>query len=155
MDKCVVCGKECAGKCCSGACRARLSRRTVAHAHAEGLISKAHAVKAHAHGKEAHEVQLGSVKPAKSIPKHQPDYNHRRVDTTLAEYLESKEIELAGGPRKYADRTKPERINWGPLMDEPELDANGLKANRATIPGDHDYQGCCVNVSGQWELVNE
>ena len=73
----------------------------------------------------------------------------------MDEYLGSKQAELAGGARKYADRTKPERINWGPLMDEPELDANGLKANRAAIPGDHDYQGCCVNVSGQWELVNE
>ena len=29
MNKCEVCGNECAGKTCSGKCRAKLSRRTV------------------------------------------------------------------------------------------------------------------------------
>ncbi len=42
-------------------------------------------------------------------------------------------------PDKYAQRTHPDRLNWGVLMTASELNKAGLSANRVTIPGDFDY----------------
>lgn len=41
----------------------------------------------------------------------------------------------------YANRTKPELLNWGKWMSAPDLAKAGLSANRVTIPGDWDYAG--------------
>ena len=42
-------------------------------------------------------------------------------------------------PDKYITRQEPERLNWGRWMGVHELEANKLKANRVSIPGDWDY----------------
>lgn len=42
-------------------------------------------------------------------------------------------------PDKYITRQEPERLNWGRWMGLHELEANKLKANRVSIPGDWDY----------------
>ncbi len=44
-------------------------------------------------------------------------------------------------PDKYAQRTNPDKINFGPVMSAAELVHAGLKANRVPIPGDWDYVG--------------
>ncbi len=44
-------------------------------------------------------------------------------------------------PDMYAERSKPDKLNWGPHMSMSELDSAGLVANRVTIPGDWDYEG--------------
>lgn len=44
-------------------------------------------------------------------------------------------------PDMYAQRTAPETLNWGPWMDMVALGGSTLKANRVSIPGDHDYAG--------------
>ena len=48
----------------------------------------------------------------------------------------------------YAQRADAGRLNWGERMDQEQLKAAGLKANRISIPGDWDYVGCCVNIDG-------
>jgi len=45
-------------------------------------------------------------------------------------------------PDDYATRNDPARLNWGPHMDNAELEASHLYvANRVPIPGDWDYEG--------------
>lgn len=44
-------------------------------------------------------------------------------------------------PDRYAQRTTPEALNWGPWMNLVELDASPFTANRVAIPGDWDYKG--------------
>ncbi len=45
-------------------------------------------------------------------------------------------------PSMYVDRLEPERLNWGRWMNSKELKNAGLKANRVSLPGDRDYDGC-------------
>lgn len=52
----------------------------------------------------------------------------------------------------YDSRSKPESLNWGDWMTIAELEQAGLKANRAPIPGDHDYSGVCEEVDGVWQV---
>ena len=54
-------------------------------------------------------------------------------------------------PAKYCTtRTNPDLLNWDEPMSAMELHQAGLTANRVPIPGDHDYQGVCSQVEGQW-----
>jgi hypothetical protein len=46
-------------------------------------------------------------------------------------------------PWMYAERQDPESLNWGGWMDSNQLQTKGFKANRVTVPSDHDYQGIC------------
>jgi hypothetical protein len=55
-------------------------------------------------------------------------------------------------PDLYVTRTEPERLNWSAPMSAMELEQNGLKANRVTIPGDWDYDGVCEQVDGKWQV---
>ena len=43
-------------------------------------------------------------------------------------------------PDKYIQRAEPDKLNWGPWVDNTGLKLMGLKANRVAIPGDHDYR---------------
>ena len=43
-------------------------------------------------------------------------------------------------PSQYAQRTNPDKLNWGPYMTTEQLADAGLKANRVSIPGDWDYE---------------
>ncbi len=43
-------------------------------------------------------------------------------------------------PDKFATRTNPEKLNWGPYMTAEQLAESGFKANRVSIPGDWDYE---------------
>ena len=51
----------------------------------------------------------------------------------------------------YVNRTNPEALNWGDPMTVDELKQAGFKANRVSIPGDHDYAGVCEEVEGKWQ----
>ena len=44
-------------------------------------------------------------------------------------------------PDKYATRTNPEKLNWGPILGAVDLKIRGFVANRVSIPGDWDYEG--------------
>ena len=46
--------------------------------------------------------------------------------------------------RKYATRTEPDKLNWGPWMNSEALERAGLRANRVSIPGDWDYEGVAL-----------
>ncbi len=55
-------------------------------------------------------------------------------------------------PGLYAHRLAPELLNWGQWLNTDQLKQAGLKANRGSIPGDHDYSGVCVEVDGVWQV---
>ncbi len=42
-------------------------------------------------------------------------------------------------PQDYAQRTNPEKLNWGPYMKYHDLQDAGFSANRVSIPGDWDF----------------
>ncbi len=53
---------------------------------------------------------------------------------------------------RYAERTNPDTLNYGPGMTASQLARAGLKHNRVPIPGDSDYKGVCVKVDGVWQV---
>ena len=53
-------------------------------------------------------------------------------------------------PEDYAKRTDASVLNWGDGLTAKQLGTSPFKANRVTLPGDWDYEGCCVQVDGVW-----
>ena len=47
-------------------------------------------------------------------------------------------------------RSNPDSLNYGGWMNADQLKEAKLTSNRAPIPGDSDYQGCCEYVDGRW-----
>ena len=69
-----------------------------------------------------------------------------KVLTTTEQYetlcLQNRKVSLEhyqSNPELYAQRTNPEKLNWGPYMTVEQLAVSGCKANRVSIPGDWDY----------------
>lgn len=84
------------------------------------------------------------AQPEQTQPEHQPEQGeNRRWGLPAGD---------APMPAHYVTRTNPEQINYGKPLSKAGLEQARLKANRVPIPGDHDYEGCCVQVDGQWKV---
>ncbi|MCK4500743.1 hypothetical protein KAU11_09595 [Candidatus Babeliales bacterium] len=142
MNKCKVCNKECNGNTCSGACRAKLSRRTVGNTDKRTRTVE---TEAHAHGDDKRtviEVGEGVV----TLPPLTDGQVIKVINpASLADYQDP-------DGRTYADRTAADKLNWSTPMSMMELKQNGLTGNRQPIPGDWDYDGCCEQVDGKWQV---
>ncbi len=69
------------------------------------------------------------------------DANSNLMVISLEHYLANVIIE---GQTSYAERTHPEKLNWGPRMDTADLASSPYLANRVPIPGDFDYCGVFI-----------
>ncbi len=72
------------------------------------------------------------------IPNPDTKVGQTRTGTHPATHAEHLEFYYAN-PDRYATRTNPDKLNWGPLMTMDQLEQAGLKANRVSIPGDWDF----------------
>ncbi|KKL47717.1 hypothetical protein LCGC14_2332710, partial [marine sediment metagenome] len=85
--------------------------------------------KAHAHAGKAHEVKRTVEAHAKPVNYGEPDCECKMCETNRA------------NGNKHV-------INHGQYKRAKQLTSKEL--NRVTLPGDVDYEGCCVLVDGNW-----
>ena len=68
-----------------------------------------------------------------------PNEAHVTPDTVIPDRTASL-MDYHANPTDYIPRLEPDKLNWGQWMTVSELERDGLKANRVTMPGDWDYE---------------
>jgi hypothetical protein len=112
--------------------------------------------------KAASRTQPGQITPDKSdkSDKSQPGQQPGQDTTKIKSFTvlaQGHKVTTAldhynANPDRYVARTNPELLNYGKPMSMAALSKAGLKANRVSIPGDHDYTGVCEQVDGKWQV---
>lgn len=149
MSKCKYepCTKEVIGKSayCCASCRAQHSRRnkgaTLEAQHSGATVEGVCLGQAYALAMpEGATVDQPAISPDVNLGKHEDAPQATKSTPAIAEQPTGIDHYYAN-PDMYITRREPERLNWGAHMSLAELGKAGLKANRVSIPGDHDYTG--------------
>jgi len=135
MNKCEICGKEymafrVTSRYCSPKCKQASYRNkgvTVTDDSVTQPVSVTSPDIAQSTQEPTHEVSSGSSKPEQLLSQHQASLSHYHSN-----------------PDMYVTRREPDKMNWGTNCTSVVLAKAGLRCNRVSIPGDHDYSGVVV-----------